>query len=137
VTKTARKYKATIATTAGPRKCLQASLERGEGQEPPVARFGGIPLTRQKTAVPIDRRPDRVIGPRKELVSRLLADRCEICERTGQVETHHVSKLADLERSGQSRPEWARIMARKRRKSLVVCPNCHDHIHDRQPAKTA
>jgi group II intron reverse transcriptase/maturase len=135
VRKMARKYKVTIATPAGPRKCLQASLERGEDKEPLVARFGGIPLIRQKTAVTIDRRPGRIIGPRKELVSRLLTGRCEICERTDQVETHHVSKLSDLGKSGQSQPEWARIMARKRRKSLIVCRPCHDRIHDRQPAK--
>jgi hypothetical protein len=115
---------------------VQASLERGEDREPLVARFGGIPLIRQKTVVTIDRRPDRVIGPRKELVSRLLAGRCEICERSDQVETHHVGKLSDLGKSGQSQPEWARIMARKRRKSLIVCRPCHDRIHNRQPADT-
>ena len=63
----------------------------------------------------------------KELVTRLLANRCEICERTGNVEVHHIRKLADLGKFGQAgRPAWAAIMAKRRRKSLVVCLDCHD-----------
>jgi hypothetical protein len=47
VTKMARKYQATLVTPFGPRKCMQVSVERGEGRKPLVARFGGIPLWRQ------------------------------------------------------------------------------------------
>src|SRR5262249_44781093 len=55
---------------------------------------------------------------------------CEICERSGNVEVHHIRKLADLDKSGQAgRPAWAAIMARRRRKSLVVCLDCHAGIH--------
>jgi Type II intron maturase len=57
VTKMARKYQSTIQTPYGPRKCMQVSVERGEGRKPLVARFGGIPLRRQKNAVPVDREP--------------------------------------------------------------------------------
>ena len=52
VTKMARRYKATIETPAGPRTCLQVSVERDRGRRPLVARFGGLPLRRQRTAVP-------------------------------------------------------------------------------------
>ena len=66
-------------------------------------------------------RPGRAIR-RKELITRLLADRCEICERTGNVQVHHIRKLADLDKSGHAdRPAWAAIMAKRRRKTLVVC----------------
>ena len=41
------------------------------GQEPLVARFGGIPLKRQEKAVIVDRIPERVTYPRKELPMRL------------------------------------------------------------------
>ena len=51
VTKMARKYAATIETPHGPRKCMQVTVERGEGRKPLVATFGGIPLRRQKNAV--------------------------------------------------------------------------------------
>lgn len=134
VTKTAAKYKAKVETPYGPRTCFQATVERGDNRKPLVARYGGIPLHWQKKAVLQDRHPDRAVGP-KELVSRLLAGRCELCERTGHVQVHHIRKLADLNKLGQpERPAWAAIMAKRRRKSLVVCQLCHDEIHAGQQA---
>ena len=132
VTKMARKHKAAIDTPHGPRKCLEARIERS-GRKPLVARFGGIPLRRQKDTVITDRLPVPGIIRHKELVTRLLADRCEICGHAGQVDVHQVRKLADLGKPGQPRPAWAELMARRRRKTLVVCPSCHDTVHG-QPA---
>ena len=83
VTTMARKYKATIQTPHGPRKCLQATVQRGQGRKPLVATFGGIPLRRQKHAVLTDRAPVPAAAPGKELIGRLLAGRCEICGRRG------------------------------------------------------
>ena len=128
VSKMARKHKAATDTPYGPRKCLEARIER-TGRKPLVARFGGIPLRRQRDAVLTDRLPVPGIIRHKELVTRLLADRCEICGSTGQVDVHQVRKLADLVKPGQSRPAWAELMARRRRKTLVVCPSCHGNIH--------
>jgi hypothetical protein len=132
VTKMARKYKATVDTPYGPRKCLEARVERC-GRKPLVARFGGIPLRRQQDAVISDRALVPGIVRHKELVTRLLADRCEICGNAGQVHVHQVCKLADLGKPGQPRPAWAELMARRRRKTLVVCQPCHDTIHAGQP----
>ena len=53
-----------------------------------------------------------------------------------QVEVHQIRRLADLAGSRQPQPEWAQLMARRRRKTLVVCPDCHKRIHTRQPAAT-
>ncbi|WUX04261.1 hypothetical protein OG568_60265 (plasmid) [Streptomyces sp. NBC_01450] len=79
---------------------------------------------------------DRQLAPvnikRKELVTRLLAGRCEACGRVDEVEVHHVAKLADLGRSGH-RPPWADLMAAKHRKALVVCGTCHADIHGKNP----
>jgi len=134
VTKMARKYKATITTPHGPRTCFQATVERA-GKKPLVARFGGIPLKRQKKAVIDDRLPAPPAS-RNELVTRLRAGWCELCEQRGQVEVHQVRRLADLAGNRQPQPEWAQLMARRRRKTLVVCPDCHQRIHTRQPAAT-
>ena len=134
VTKMARKYKATIATPHGPRTCFQATVERA-GKKPLVARFGGIPLKRQKKAVIDDRLPAPPAS-RKELVTRLRAGWCELCEQRGQVEVHQVLRLADLAGNRQPQPEWAQLMARRRRKTLVVCPDCHKRIHTPQPVAT-
>jgi Type II intron maturase/Reverse transcriptase (RNA-dependent DNA polymerase) len=132
VSKMARKHKAVTDTPHGPRKCVEARIERN-GRNPLVARFGGIPLRRQKDAVILDRLPVPGIIRHKELVTRLLADRCEICGHAGQVDVHQVRKLADLGKPGRPRPAWAELMARRRRKTLVVCPSCHDII-DGQPS---
>jgi group II intron reverse transcriptase/maturase len=132
VSKTAAKYKAKVDTPYGPRTCFQATVERGGGRKPLVARYGGIPLRWQKTAVLQDRQPGRALGP-KELVTRLLAGRCELCERAENVQVHHIRKLADLNKLGQpEKPRWATIMAKRRRKTLVVCQRCHDDIHTGQ-----
>jgi group II intron reverse transcriptase/maturase len=136
VTKMARKFQAVVETPHGKRVCFQVVTERA-GRKPLVARFGGIPLKRQRKAV-ID---DRVIAPittrRKELVVRLQMRRCELCDqRAREVEVHQIPKLADLAKIGEPQPTWASIMARRRRKTLVVCKPCHDTIHSRQPTAT-
>jgi group II intron reverse transcriptase/maturase len=136
VSKTAAKYKAKVETPYGPRTCFQAMIERGDGRKPLVARYGGIPLRWQKTAVLHDRQPGRAVDP-KELVTRLLTGKCEICERSENVQVHHIRKLADLDKLGQpEKPAWAAIMAKRRRKTLVVCQRCHDNIHAGQHAAT-
>ena len=133
VSKMAARYKATIETPHGPRTCFEAVRIREDNQKPLVARFGGFPLKRQKTAVIIDRAPGRDPYPRKEIITRLLRNRCELCQHSGQVQVHHVARLADLARPGTGQPAWARLMAAKRRKTLVVCPPCHDQIHAERP----
>jgi group II intron reverse transcriptase/maturase len=132
VSKMARTFKAAAGTPYGPRKCLEARVERN-GRKPLVARFGGIPLRRQKDAVISDRVLVPVVIRHKEQVTRLLADRCELCKDTDGISVHHVRRLADLHRPGRPQPAWARQMARRRRKTLVVCRSCHDTIHAGQP----
>ncbi len=128
VSKTARRYQAAIETPHGPRRCFQVNVERDDGRKPLVARFGGIPLKRQKQAVLVDREP-ATARPRRELIRRLLAGRCEMCEHAGNLRVHHVRKLADLDRLERPKPAWARLMAKRRRKTLVVCDTCHGSIH--------
>jgi len=130
VGKLARKHKAVIATPAGPRKVLQVTIERDRGRKPLVARFGGIPLRRVRTAVLTDQRPVMASAKRNELIHRLLAGRCELCEGTEGLEVHHVCKLADLNKPGRrEKPPWMHLMAKRRRKTLVICRRCHEDIH--------
>jgi hypothetical protein len=124
----AAKHKAKIPTPRGVRTCFEARTER-DGRQPLVARFGGIPLHRQRTATVIDRQPIRVDYPHKEIIKRLLADTCEVCQHKGEVQVHHVRKLADLGAPGPLQPLWAKAMANRRRKTLVVCTSCHDRVH--------
>jgi group II intron reverse transcriptase/maturase len=130
VTKMAHKYKTTINTPDGPRTCFQVTVQRDRGRKPLVARFGGIPLKRQRTAVLTDLSPTMASTKRNELLRRLLAGNCELCQAPTGLEVHHLRKLADLNRPGRpDRPAWVRLMAKRRRKTLVVCRTCHEDIH--------
>ncbi len=60
-------------------------------------------------------------SPLKELVTRLLADVCDVCQQPGEVEVHHVRTLADLGQPGPLQPQWAKAIANRRRMTLVVC----------------
>jgi Type II intron maturase/AI2M/AI1M-like, HNH endonuclease len=137
VSKVAAKHKTVVETPHGKRTCFEASVHR-DGKQPLVARFGGIPLVRRKDAVLIDRVPDQpATYPFKELTVRLRQGRCELCQKPGKVQVHQIRKLAQLEPAGADQPMWKTVMARKRRKTLVVCHPCHDTIHDRQPTAIA
>jgi group II intron reverse transcriptase/maturase len=130
VNKMARKYKTTIESPTGPRRVFQVTVERDRGRKPLAARFGGIPLKRVRTAVLTDQRPVMSSSRRNELIHRLLAGRCEICESATGLEVHHIRKLADLNKPGRrEKPSWMHLMAMRRRKTLVVCRRCHEDIH--------
>ena len=127
-----RKHKSKVQTPYGPRRCVVAEIPRPD-KKPLVARFGGLPLRRQMNAVLRDevliRRPRRT-----ELIKRLLANECEVCGSTDQIEVHHVRKLADLQKMGRKQlPDWAKIMIIRRRKTLVLCHRCHTAIHAGKP----
>jgi hypothetical protein len=67
---------------------------------------------------------------RNELIHRLLAGQCELCESTDRLEVHHLRKLADLNRHDRpDKPAWVHLMAKRRRKTLVICRTCHEDIH--------
>jgi hypothetical protein len=135
VPKMAAKHKTRIDTEQGPQVCFEAHIER-TNRKPLVARFGGIPLYRQRSAKIVDRRPVWVDYPHKELVTRLLADTCEICGSTGDVTVHHIRALADLAHAGWPPSDWARVMLDRRRKTVVACDTCHDRIHEAQTARS-
>lgn len=115
---------------------MQVQVARTD-KPPLVARFGGIPLRRQAHAILTDgflsiaRRPAH-----NELLKRLEASQCELCQSTEQIEVHHLRKLADLKKMGQKEPPlWVQVMAARRRKTLVLGRACHDAIHAGKPTK--
>jgi hypothetical protein len=82
VAKMARKYKASIDTPDGSRTCFQVTVHREQGKKPLVACFGGIPLTRKRTAVLTDLKPIMATVKRNELIRRLVAGGVN-CARQG------------------------------------------------------
>lgn len=110
-------------------KCIQVIVERKD-KKPLIAQFGGLSLTHKRKTV-IDDMPYKVWGGRTELLKRLLADTCELCGSTENIEVHHIRKLSDLDTKGKAeKPIWIQIMATRKRKTLVLCRNCHNKIHN-------
>ncbi len=124
----AARHKAKIETSDGPRTCFEARKHR-EGRKDLVARFGGIVLRQNRRAVVHDPAPAPALYPRKELIRRLRKRECELCETGTTVAVHQVIGLRELGRPGPGQPAWAVLMARMRRKTLIVCEPCHDWIH--------
>lgn len=126
-----RKYKTTHTNQDGTYKVLQVVVPRGEGQPPLIARFGGISLRWNRWVTINETETVPIWSGRSEVVERLLAQQCELCGCTQNIEAHHIRKLADLDVDGQkNKPEWAKKMAARRRKSLMVCQSCHIAIHN-------
>ena len=58
---------------------------------------------------------------------KLKAKVCELCgtTETSNYQLHHVNKVKNL----KGKETWERVMIAKKRKTLVVCENCHNKIH--------
>jgi len=64
---------------------------------------------------------------RTELIKRLNRKQCEYCGTTqGTFEVHHIRKLKDV---AEGKTLWQRMMAARRRKTLVLCTQCHHLLH--------
>ena len=88
-------------------KSIDDSKENGE-------KVDNLPLIMQYSA-------------RTELQKRREARQCEYCEKEqGYFEVHHVRKLADIKKGKAS---WEKLMIERRRKTLVLCIECHDQLH--------
>ena len=60
------------------------------------------------------------------LKQRVERHTCELCHKDCRnLEIHQVKKLKDLKGDA----EWVLLMRKRRRKTLVVCPECHSLIH--------
>jgi len=135
--KVKKQYATTRRTVNGLRKALAVTVPR-EGKKPLVAYFGGISLSYKREAVIKDILQSGLSFIRKEtdLERRLLAEICEVCGSEDRIEVHHVRKLKDLYGKGaKDRPSWKKIMIAKRRKTLVLCHECHVNLHTGKPLR--
>ena len=132
-----KNYRAQLEVDGKTYQGLQVSIAR-EGKKPLVATWGGIPL-RWDIKAPLDDQPGQIWHDRSELEQRLLAQICEHCgatHMTDHLEVHHIRALKDLNKyEGQEKPSWVKIMATRRRKTLVLCRTCHMDLHAGRPLK--
>lgn len=66
---------------------------------------------------------------RTELTRRMEANRCEYCGKEGgYMEVHHIRALKDVKDGKQF---WQRLMSAMKRKTMVLCVDCHKELHSR------
>ena len=123
-----KRYSATIDTKDGTYKVLQVTVER-DSKKPLITYFGGVTLRWNKWVEIDGNQTNQIWKYDCEVVQRLLAQQCEICGAMDNIEVHHIRKLADIEQKGRKeRPEWMIKMSARKRKTLVVCRQCHENI---------
>lgn len=128
------KYAAETTTNGRPYKVLKVEKKR-EGKEPLVAMWGGIPLRWNPKATLVDRER-RIWNTRTELLQRMMADECEYCGSTEDVEVHHLNRIISHKERGKI-PPWLQIMRARRRKTMVLCHECHVDVTFGRPMRNA
>ncbi|HEY7125289.1 MAG TPA: group II intron reverse transcriptase/maturase, partial [Ktedonobacterales bacterium] len=64
---------------------------------------------------------------RSEVIKRLNRRQCDYCETIeGPIEVHHIRKLKDV---AEGKALWQQMMAARRRKTLMLCIQCHHLLH--------
>jgi len=136
VTKMAKRFAGMASSKNGWLQCISITIPRDKGR-PLYAQFGGISLKMDPFVDIEDRELDRDrIRPRSELLERLLAGECELCGSRTKIQAHHIRKLADLKIRGRAeKPSWMKIMSAMKRKTLIVCEQCHRDIHAGKPTR--
>jgi group II intron reverse transcriptase/maturase len=93
-------------------------LYRLKDLKPPSSNDPGIDIPPNTFALTLSR---------SELIRRLNAKKCEYCEtRHGPFEVHHIRKLKDV---AKGKELWQRMMIARRRKTLILCVQCHHQLH--------
>jgi group II intron reverse transcriptase/maturase len=70
-----------------------------------------------------------------ELIRRIYTNKCELCHENvdiNEVEVHHIRKLKDLRKKwehNKNAPDHVRLMIKMKRKTLILCKDCHKMIH--------
>jgi len=129
------KYAAEFEVDGKKYKGLQVVIPRAE-KKPLVATWGGVPLVWDIKASVEEQPPKLYNGGRSELVQRLLAESCELCGSTEDVEVHHIRRMKHLhEHPGRPKPEWVKRMIALKRKTLILCRTCHEDVDLGRPLR--
>jgi group II intron reverse transcriptase/maturase len=127
------KYGAELVIDDKKYKGLQVSIPRPD-KDPLIATWGGVSLSWDIKAT-LEEQTPKTWGY-SELVQRLLADFCELCGSTEEVQVHHVEKMKKLhEYPGREKPPWVVRMIALKRKTLILCRICHEDVDHGHPLR--
>lgn len=99
---------------------------KGDNEKTMTAWFGAFPCKWQK--FPKQMTDEKVFfgSSRSDLLKRLTNDTCQLCGKIGDIEVHHIRAMKDL----KNKQRWEILMSAMNRKTIVVCPKCHNDIHN-------
>lgn len=129
-----RKYGGKVMVNGKSIKVLEYKYTTKSGKEGSTV-WGGFSLNRQRIHTATNMQDTIAEGhysERTDLIDRLIADKCEVCGKGGDCVVHHIRKLKDLKkrwRGKKAKPAYVLSMIALRRKTLVVCRECHHQIH--------
>lgn len=109
-------------------KVFSAPYETKQGTKYAVLYNKGFVRDRKPLYDSVDITPEfsHLHKPR-ELFYRVKAGKCELCgKKSSEITVHQVGTLSEL----KGDTDWERLMKKKRRKTLIVCGECHKHIHE-------
>jgi group II intron reverse transcriptase/maturase len=129
--KMSKKYKTTKVVGGQTYTVHEVEIDRTDkGKKPLKTHFGGISVKRQSSIKVADVSLEPRFNSRSDLLTRLMADKCEMCGCDGPVEVHHINALKNVHKRGRKRrPAWMVRMSAMIRKTLIVCKECHVAIH--------
>jgi len=100
-------------------------LWKSKGKKPLIASFGSKPICQNRNIVIEDElRKTHIFAKPNQLITRLLAEECELCGSKEKIQVHHIRKLKDLTnryRGKKEKPDWVKRMIGIKRKKLITC----------------
>lgn len=137
VSKIYRKYGTKKLVNGQSYKVLQSQVVNEETGKVFTATWGGVPLKRKRMVdEPLQDTVQHGYQGRSELVSRFMANKCELCgKENSELEGHHINKVSKLRSkkyANRNLKLWESIMVSRNRKTLFVCKACHVQIHTKE-----
>ena len=116
--------------------CILVKQKGGERKPHKLVQLKHLPKTTETLrhgSPTVDVIPNTMVfSSTTELERRLTVNQCEACGKTeGTMEVHHVRKLKDI-RKKTNQSYLDKIMIERKRKTLVLCYECHHAHHERQ-----
>ncbi|MBP8106510.1 MAG: hypothetical protein KBG20_06670 [Caldilineaceae bacterium] len=127
-------YRKYYGQTSSGKKGLVVEVKNSRNGKTYKTEFGEVPFRAGEWPKYIEDRNDRYVQVFRgtELLKRLAADTCELCGKETKCVVHHIRGLRDLEekrKRGRALSPAEEFARARRRKQVIVCPECHNAIH--------
>lgn len=132
--KRAEIYRKYYGKTSSGRKGLVVEIHNAHTGKTYRAEFGEVPFKAGNWPPSVLDRNDQYVQVYRgtDLLRRLAANKCDLCGAKTKCVVHHIRGLRDLEtrrKQGKALTKAEEFAIARRRKQVVVCPECHTKIH--------